>query len=214
MGQIHQAKRRKCSPRLLQHGVKGPLCFCQYCRSRAVDPSPRPTCRKCRAWSRTWGRWGYNRLQHADINSLGPSAAFITLYSPVLFSRVTHALFQSQHCIQNNSAFTAQLCSAKSHTYSFSPSTAFITLPLQPNSVQLNHTHIHSQSQHCIQNNSAFTAQLCSAKSHTYSFSPSTAFITLPLQPNSVQLNHTHIHSQSQHCIQNNSAFTAQLCSA
>ena len=57
-------------------------------------------------------------------------------------------------------AFTAQLCSDKSHTnqHCIHP----ITLPSKTSSVQLRHT----QTQHCI-HTSAFKDQLCSDKSHT-----------------------------------------------
>ena len=57
----------------------------------------------------------------------------LCLHSPALFSSVTHELCQSQHCIPN-SAFTAQLCSAQSHTnYSVR---ALPSLPSQPSCVQ------------------------------------------------------------------------------
>ena len=94
---------------------------------------------------------------------------------------------RSGDCIPN-SAFRTQLCSAKSHADSFNPSTAFITLPSKPSSVQLNHTQtalvpaLHF---------SVFKAQLCSAKSHTKSVNPSTAFLTLTSESSSVQISHT-----------------------
>ena len=97
-----------------------------------------------------------------NVNSLGPTG-FSYYTHKSLNHKVTHLngfcdihgnlyiaaykltspsqLLQSQHKCMHNSAFKAQLCSAKSHHKPF-------------------------QSQHCI-HNSAFKAQLCSAKSHT-----------------------------------------------
>ena len=111
-----------------------------------------------------------------------PSTAFPT-QQPSKPSCVQRCHTLTQHCI-HNSAFTAQLCSALSHTKS---STAFIALPSQPSSVQLAKSHTKPSTAFIALPSQHSSVQL--AKAHT---TPSTAFITLPSQPSSFQLAKSH----------------------
>ena len=120
--------------------------------------------------------------------------AYVSLGKRARISRTFHCDHTQKSCL----LILQKSCrphSGSDYINPFSPTTAFITLPTQPISVQLK-SHADSFSPiSAIINLPSQPVSVQLSHTQTHSFSPISAVITLPSQPISVQLSHTQTHS-------------------